>query len=72
MFVPKEFESEVAAVLSAERILALDDFVNQSLYADLVRRLGEGTEIYAERVDPNQVKDEAGMIVRYRGYDRID
>ena len=73
VFVPKEFESDVAAILPAEQIIALDEFLNQPLYADLVRRLEAGTEIYAERVDPNQAeKDRAGTIVRYRGYDRID
>ena len=72
VFVPREFESEVAAVLSAEQIIALDEFVNQPLYADLVRRLEEGTEICAERIDPNQVKSDAGTTVRYRGYERID
>lgn len=72
VFVPREFESDAAAMLPAEKIIALDEFVNQPLYADLVRRLEEGIEISAERLDPNSTKSDEGMIVRYRGYDRID
>lgn len=70
--VPKEFEGDVTGVLSSEQIIVLDEFINQPLYADLVRRLVEGSEIYAERIDPNQADSENGTIVRYRGYDRIE
>lgn len=72
VFVPREFESDAALVLSAEKIIALDEFVNQPLYGDLVRRLEEGTVMYAERIDPSSAKSDEGIIVRYRGYDRID
>lgn len=72
VFVPKEFESEAALVLPSECVIGLDKFVNQPYYAELLRRLEEGTEICAERVDPNQASREEGTIMRYRGYERIE
>jgi len=72
VLVPAEFEREVAMLLPSERIIGLEEFINPPLYADLVKRLEEGTEIFAERIDPNQAKGDEGATVRYRGYERLD
>ncbi len=71
LFVPKELASGAAEAISSERIITLTEFVNTPVYADLIRQLEEGKKIFAQRVDPN-TKDEEDLIVRYRGYDRID
>lgn len=72
LFIPKEFENDVAGIVAADQVIVLDEFLNQALYTDLVKRLEEGKEIYAERIQPDQMDPEKGITVRYRGYDRID
>ena len=72
VFVPKEFEREAALVLPPECVIGLAEFVNQPSYAELLRRLAEGTEICAARIDLHQTNPAEGFTARYRGYERID
>lgn len=69
LFVPNVLVPEARLILSLEKVIGLAEFANQPEYTDLIRRLQEGTEICAQRIDPNS---KADTIVSYRGYDRID
>jgi hypothetical protein len=69
LLVPKELEIEATQLVPAERIFALTEFANQPVYAELLRRLEEGTRICAPRISESV---ETVVIVRYRGYERID
>lgn len=71
LFIPRELARQAAQVISTECIIALDEFVNQSVFAELVQRLEEGTEIRALRAEAAENRSE-GVTMHYRGYERMD
>ncbi len=71
LFAPKELSDQAAKALPLERIVVLEEFVNQPIYTDLVKRLKEGREIFAAPQTAEENPEE-GYTARYRGYERID
>ncbi len=71
LIVPIELEETARTIVRHQWIIALDNFFNHPTYAELLKKLEEGQEIYALRGEAERT-EEGGVIERYRGYERIE
>ncbi len=71
LFVPTEIEQIARKAAPDKWIIALDSYLNHPAYSELVKRLQDGQEIYALPAEEEQT-ESGGVIVRYRGYERIE
>jgi mannitol-specific phosphotransferase system IIBC component len=72
VFVPKQLEEQAHRTAAHGQVRACEDFVNQPMYDDLIKLLGEGRKWTAPLIVQDSQDDSTGKIKRYRGYEQIE
>lgn len=72
LFVPPELLESARCAASNARVDALEDYLNHPAYTALIQQISEGVAWTASRVTGKAKINENGLIVRYRGYERIE